>query len=150
MKHMIMLVGLPGAGKSTLAKKYIEEGYKWVNQDTLGTRQECIKVASYALVDGQNVIIDRTNISQQQRKYWIQIAKKFNVDKITCIVLRVDRNECIERIAKRTDHPNLNDKTELDKIKQIVDNFNSGFEMPQTSEGIDEIIVLDSTTNTNL
>ena len=35
MSNFIMLVGLPGAGKSTIAQKLVQEGYVWHSTDNI-------------------------------------------------------------------------------------------------------------------
>lgn len=43
-KTMYMMVGSPGAGKSTFCVNYLEECQR-VNRDTLKTMEKCLKVA---------------------------------------------------------------------------------------------------------
>jgi len=43
-QEMVILVGSPGSGKSSLAKAVFQiKGYEWVNQDTLKTFENCLK-----------------------------------------------------------------------------------------------------------
>ena len=42
---MVMLIGPPASGKSTLSKKYfVSNGYIHINRDTLKTQDKCLKV----------------------------------------------------------------------------------------------------------
>lgn len=51
-------------GKSTFARKYfVPAGYVHVNQDTLKTKDKCLKVAREAVESGKSVVIDNTNPS---------------------------------------------------------------------------------------
>merc|ERR1719329_1077518 len=61
--RVLVLCGLPGSGKSTLAARLQRElGWMVVNQDTLGSRQACMKVTRDALKSPSGrVVIDRCN-----------------------------------------------------------------------------------------
>lgn len=72
-KELILFVGNPGAGKSTLADKF-GAGYAIINQDTLGTRGKVLKAAKDAWAFGSSVIIDATNPSREKRKEIIDVV----------------------------------------------------------------------------
>ena len=48
--EIILMVGPPATGKSTLSKRLEKEGYGRVNQDTLKTIQKCLAAAKSILV----------------------------------------------------------------------------------------------------
>jgi ABC-type nitrate/sulfonate/bicarbonate transport system ATPase subunit len=65
---VVVLVGIPGCGKSTLSAAVTGSaaGHNWrvANQDALGNRQRCEAVAMQHLLDpleAGSVIIDRCN-----------------------------------------------------------------------------------------
>jgi len=68
-KHqMIVFVGMPGSGKSSYYKKYLEPlGYVYANQDTLGTRAKVLKTVNAALKNGENVVVDATNPTRTEK-----------------------------------------------------------------------------------
>ena len=83
-KHPVELVlfcGSPGAGKSTFYWHHLQPlGYERVNQDTLKTRDKCIKVASQLLeMEGKSVVVDNTNADVETRAAWVALAKKLGV-----------------------------------------------------------------------
>jgi predicted kinase len=137
---MIILVGLPGSGKSSIAKKYFPN-HKYVNQDELGSRETCIKSVTDHLSEGHDVIIDRCNLTRKQREYWINLGIGYNCSSITCIVLDVDPEECIARIAVRKNHPTITEDMNLDKKRSIVYQFAQGREFPDLSEGLTNIVI---------
>jgi len=75
-KEMIIFVGPPGSGKSTLWRNHFSD-YVRVNNDTLKTKAKCLKVAEEGLKDGKSVIIDNTNPTVAARKEYIELAKKY-------------------------------------------------------------------------
>lgn len=137
---VVVLVGKPGSGKSTFAKKY--SSYQIINQDTLGDRYKCLELFRQYLSEGKNVIVDRCNINKSQRALWINEAKQYNVKEISCIYLSVDPDTCVARISKRKNHPTIKEDTSIDKMKEIVYNFNKSFEAPSLEEGFDKVLFM--------
>jgi predicted kinase len=78
---VLILVGLPGSGKSHFASRLEEKSARFVriNQDVLGDRPACEKLARSVLADGKIAVIDRCNFDVNQRKKWIQIANEKGV-----------------------------------------------------------------------
>ncbi len=56
--------GPPGVGKSSLARTVLPD-HERVNQDTLGSKDKCYRVADAALVAGRSVVIDATNVNPE-------------------------------------------------------------------------------------
>lgn len=138
---MILLVGLPGSGKS---RHYIRhyDNYVYINQDTLGTRDKCIKACEEALRKKQSVIIDRCNFNREQRKYFIDLALEYGVKSIKAIWLFVPEEECIARINIRKNHPTIPEELSLEKKMEIVFKLNKLFEPPTMDEPLSEIQII--------
>ena len=76
-----MLTGTSGSGKSTIAKGLTEKKWTVVNQDTIGSycerecfrkkADQCVMKAKHGLMLGRHVVIDRTNMSAEQRKKFV-------------------------------------------------------------------------------
>jgi predicted kinase len=134
-----ILVGMPGAGKSTYAQTVPGE---IINQDKLGDRKICIKRAKELLSEGKDVIIDRTNISRKQRAIWTNLAKEFKVEQIQVVELRISPELAIERVKNRKDHPTIKEDTSLEKIQEIVRRFVNEYEAPHMDEGFTSYTII--------
>ena len=107
---LVLLVGLPGSGKSTFTQAILtsqtRSPFTAINQDELGTRKKCEALTRSALGRGESVIIDRTNISVQQRLTWTRLAKEFG-SAVDVVYFQVDQATCAKRCDTREDHPTV-------------------------------------------
>jgi hypothetical protein len=56
--ELVLLVGYPSMGKSTLCRKHFgPAGYEHINQDVLGSRDKCVKATDEALAKGKSCVI---------------------------------------------------------------------------------------------
>ena len=144
---LIILVGIPGAGKTTYAKDYMEQNPNslhlssdtiraelYGNESIQGNPVEVFslmqKRAVEALNEGNNVIYDATNITRKDRSAIIGICPKFA--KIEAHIIWAPIEMCIERDAKR-------DRT---VGKEVIDRMLKRFQAPYYDEGIDEIKII--------
>ncbi len=72
-KEIVILVGLPGCGKSTFSKKYYNT-YEYVNQDTEKTKQKVINKITKAINSEKNIIVDNTNLDEKYRNEILKIV----------------------------------------------------------------------------
>ena len=109
MVRLVVLVGLPGSGKSTFSKNFAECGWTVVCQDILGDRRACEVAVDAALQAGGRVVVDRTNIDAAQRAHWVRIARSRDIGpaQTACVYLDIRPGECKRRILARVDHPTL-------------------------------------------
>ncbi|CAJ1894937.1 unnamed protein product [Cylindrotheca closterium] len=129
---MILLIGLPGSGKSTFSNLLVEAmPYKFarINQDQLGTRQKCIKAANEALDDNKCIILDRCNFDSAQRSTWFDLAKKRKIP-VYGLALQVPKLLCIQRCQGRGNHETVAAK-DAAKVVNIVAR---GFQLPSKEE----------------
>ena len=79
---VVILVGVPGSGKSTFCARLIAKGNTtWVrvNQDSVsngrrGSKQQCLAAAREAVLAGHSCILDRCHQDAQQRSDFIKLA----------------------------------------------------------------------------
>ena len=108
--RLLVLCGLPGSGKSTTAERLARGGWSVVNQDSLGSRQACMKAARQALRQQGRVVIDRCNVNAAQRAIWTQLAvQEFELlpGQMGCVWLDVPDHECGRRVLRRFSHSRL-------------------------------------------
>lgn len=111
-----MLCGLPGAGKTTLAKRLLDENTVWLSSDKIreefyGAEEEqgnagvvfskMKKRTIQALKEGKNVIYDACNINSKRRIGLLNEIKKINCVK-KCIICATPYTKCIERDMSRS------------------------------------------------
>ena len=144
---LIILVGVPGSGKTSYAKKYMNacsDEVKYLSSDAI--RQELYgdesiqgspaevfalmqKRAVEALNDGYDVIYDATNITRKDRAGIIGVCPKFV--HIEAHIIWAPIETCIERDAAR----------ERTVGKEVIDRMLKRFQAPYYDEGIDEIFI---------
>ncbi|HEY9733284.1 MAG TPA: AAA family ATPase [Drouetiella sp.] len=116
MKRLILLVGIPGAGKTTLAKKIIEKGFHCLSADPIrqelygnaaeqGDKEEVFKIFFERLDDmfskELDIIIDNTNLNPRQRKPILDKAKAAGYTDVQLWLLDVPLDVCLKRNAGR-------------------------------------------------
>lgn len=144
---LILLVGIPGSGKTTYAEKYIEKhpgtvhlssdkirAELWGNEATQGDNNEVFSLmqsrAIEALNNGQSVVYDATNVTRKDRSYIIALCPKFA--KIECHIIWASIETCIERDVTR----------ERTVGKEVIDRMLKRFQPVWHDEGIDEINII--------
>lgn len=145
MSKFFMMIGLPGSGKSTEAKRIAEkENAVIVSSDSIrkelyGNEEIQTDPAKVfrlvearikeALKNGRNAIMDATNISGKRRKAWLEGLK--DCEKIA-VLMATPLDVCISRNADRER------VVPEDVIRKMYTNFN----VPFFFEGWDDIIVV--------
>lgn len=143
---LIILVGIPGSGKTTYAKDYMERNANTIHLSSDAIRKELYgdentqgnpaevfslmqKRAVETLNDGYDVIYDATNITRKDRQGIISVCPK--IAKIECHIIWAPIEVCIERDSKR----------ERTVGKEVIDRMLKRFQAPWYDESIDSILV---------
>ena len=91
--NIIMFLGPPGSGKSSLSKK-MAKGYNYtdiINLDTLRTKNKCLRTFEKLLkLDGKRIIIDNTHSKKSNRKDYLDLVKKFRPEE-KVLLLKIKR-----------------------------------------------------------
>ncbi|MCJ1358282.1 MAG: hypothetical protein MMC33_008281 [Icmadophila ericetorum] len=141
---IVMFCGSPASGKSTFYWEKLEPlGYTRINQDTLKTRDRCLKKAEEELSIGTSVTIDNTNADPETRTVWVALARKFAIP-IRCVYFTSPPKLCEHNDTVRALHSGLfNPEKRSILPHSAFSSFASRFREPQLIEGFDEIIRLD-------
>lgn len=154
---LLVLIGVPGSGKSTFIKNLLEQSNKqfsimstddfveskakeqnktysdvWASTIDDATKNMNNNATS-AILNNKNVIWDQTNTMAGKRK---SILSRFsNKYKKIAIVFRVAEEELNKRLVNR-------EKETGKKIPQpVIKDMLSKFQMPSTSEGFSDIVL---------
>ena len=144
---LIILIGPPGAGKTTYAHKYIEEHPGTVHLSSDNIRKELhgdetiqdnpnevFAIMQRRAIDGLNfgydVIYDATSMTRKDRAGIITACPKFV--KIECHIIWAPIEACIERDAAR----------KRTVGKEVIDKMMKRFQAPYYDEGINEIKII--------
>lgn len=123
-KKVIILRGLPASGKSTYARKLLDENpgaYKRLNKDEFRVMLDNNHYTNHnekfiekvrdlmlveALLDGKHVIVDDTNLSERPVERIKNLVRKFNTDhnqqvQVEIKEMSVSLEECLERDKSR-------------------------------------------------
>ena len=100
--EVVLVMGLPGAGKSTLSKQLVGEGYQRINRDEAGgTLRELLPVIGRAVDAGQSrIVLDNTYISRRSRAEVVRAAHERGLE-VRCIWLATSVDDAQVNAAAR-------------------------------------------------
>ena len=143
---LVVLVGIPGSGKSTVAQALIDQApaerpWQRVSQDVLGSRGRCISVAQRALQEGKHVLIDRCNFDEAQRAHWLGLSGPHTHR--LAIFLDVPHEEACRRVLERSSHEGGVDAESMSrtKLRSIVGFMQESLSPPRLEEGFEEVLM---------
>lgn len=135
-KEMIMMCGLPGCGKSSYVRKYLDD-YVHINQDTLKTKKKCLDAASNAIYQKKNLVIDNTNTTSDTRAQYIKMAKGY---KIRALYFLPNKGLCKHNNIYR----NYSSGNKIPIVPDVVYNkMAKSFSVPNQKEGFDTVELID-------
>jgi predicted kinase len=102
--ELVILVGLPGAGKSTFVAQRFAQSHTRVSRDALRRSRQPERrheeLIHRALRAGQSVVVDNTNVTLADRAALIQLARTHGA-RVSVYLFEVTARECVARNAGR-------------------------------------------------
>ena len=137
-KEVIICVGMPGSGKSQFVKRYLKHlGYTHINQDTLKTKDKCLKTLDAQLKkNDKHIVIDNTNPSSTTRAEYINIVQKYKVP-VRVLFFNTPPDVCKHNNAYRE---SLGERDRVPEIAYRI--YQKNFIEPTESEGCREVITI--------
>lgn len=133
----VILVGLPGAGKTTLYRQRFQSTHDhiskdlWPNTRSKQPRQDAQLRA--ALAAGRSAVVDNTNVTRKERAAIIATARELGA-RIAGYYLQVTTREAVARNEQRTGREKVPKVAIFTRAKQL--------EPPSLDEGFDELHML--------
>jgi aryl-alcohol dehydrogenase-like predicted oxidoreductase/histidinol phosphatase-like enzyme/predicted kinase len=104
--EVVLVMGLPGAGKSTFARTLTDQGYERLNRDQMGgTLEGLLPALERSILSGSSrLVADNTYVSRRSRASVIQTARRHGL-RVRCVWLSTSLEDAqvnaVERIVAR-------------------------------------------------
>lgn len=150
MKKVILSVGVPASGKTTVMKDFAaENGYAYISSDALREEllgdttdqsrnkevwEEAYRRTKDYLTQGENVVFDATFSNPRQRIEFINFARENGADKIQGIFLDVPLEIAYER---NQDRERVVPEHVLERMHQMIKDA-----PPKLEDGFDSVFTL--------
>jgi predicted kinase len=129
-----MLIGLPGAGKSTFREQHFDQTHAVVSKDALARSRSPARLhdalVRRALAAGRSVVVDNTNVSLEQRRRLFELAQAHGA-RVLGYAFEATARECLARNALREGAARIPNIGILAAAKRLVP--------PGQGEGFDEL-----------
>jgi len=134
-RHVIMLCGVAGSGKTYFANKLKEHGWSIIEGNT---EAEILKLKGAAVAGAQSrVILDHYFINFQKRKFFLETVKKFKFPNLDVVYFDTDHKLCEERTQQAGKQNVLSTGQFASQCKKI--------RAPTTREGFQHIYTIKNT-----
>jgi len=152
--EVVLVMGLPGAGKSTFAETLTQQGYLGLNRDDAGgTLRDLLPALEAALASGASrIVLDNTYVSRKSRGEVIRAAAAHGVH-VRCVWLSTTVEDAQTNAAWRivSRYGRLPEETELKSLRKtdvaamlpiVQFRYQRELEAPDLSEGFSRIDVV--------
>ena len=126
-KQIIIMMGYPGSGKSTIAKNICkDESFVYIEGDLYKTSAKMLKASLDHITQNKSIVFDATNSSSKKRQEYVELGKKYNY-KVVCIHVSTPLEIAYKRNKLR------NYEKYVPKIAYSV--YSKNYEEPTENEG---------------
>jgi predicted kinase len=126
--QLIILIGIPGCGKSSFYKEKFFNTHMRISLDMLRTRNRENKLLDLCFATKLQVVIDNTNVKAADREKYILLAREHKYEVIG-YYFKADVKACRERNNSREGRAKVPDLGFFSKLKQLqAPSFTEGFD----------------------
>ncbi|GAA6035149.1 hypothetical protein JCM8097_006389 [Rhodosporidiobolus ruineniae] len=138
---LLILVGLPGSGKSTFRRQLLfrDASFRHVSGDEDGGSSAVLSAASTFRggASGDKLIIDRCSPSSSSRRGLLRLAHR--ATQPVCVFFDFPASTCIYRAQQRPAHPSLPPGP---RVIAAMKQFEAQLEPPTLDEGFEAVVVV--------
>ena len=132
-KQIIIMMGYPGSGKSSIAKNICKnESFIYIEGDLYKTSTKMIKASLEHITQSKSIIFDATNSSSKKRREYVELGKKHNYN-VVCIHVSTPLEIAYKRNKLR------NYEKYVPKIAYSV--YKKNYEEPNETEGFTLFVI---------
>lgn len=135
--ELVILVGLPGAGKSTFFQQRFAATHEHISRDELRKQRQPSRrqdeLLARALAAGRSAVVDNTNVSSQDRAALISIGRRYGA-RLSVYLFECEARDCVERNAGREGAARIPAVGIFAAAKRLV--------RPEPAEGFDALFVV--------
>jgi bifunctional polynucleotide phosphatase/kinase len=132
-KQIIIMMGYPGSGKSSIAKNICKnESFIYIEGDLYKTSTKMIKASLEHIAQSKSIIFDATNSTSKKRREYVELGKKHNYN-VVCIHVSTPLEIAYKRNKLR------NYEKYVPKIAYSV--YKKNYEEPNETEGFTLFVI---------
>ena len=143
---IIMLVGMPGSGKSTFAASLeASSGWLVVSSDLLrekkGQFEDALGGATTTReLQRRRVVVDRCSVAPIERERLMGLMHQPVASDIHAVFFDKTIEDCRVMLAARKDHPTISHERGASRGRRIIESFAKRLVAPTPAEGFGEVI----------
>jgi predicted kinase len=131
----ILLIGIPGAGKTTYYQAHFAGMHAHINLDTLKTRPREAARLRACIAAGESFVVDNTNVQRRERARYIDLAKSAGY-RVIGYYFPISPQSALRRNAQRAGRGRIPSKGVWARYRLL--------EPPTLEEGFDELYVIEA------